>query len=243
MLPWIKNRLAPYVMHLSILARVMILLVMAALAWFGLHALPNAINPFSPIELTDPLGPLTNVKLRLLQPRYEACLATIKRRGNGLERASIASDDASCGMAKGVRLTQSTLSHGGDIEATCALTAALLIWEEQVVVPQSIALLGSPVVRLRHYGIYSCRNVNHAKEGKRSAHAAGKAIDVAGFDLADGRKVSVLKDWGKETPEGRFLAAVHDDACRVFNVVLGPEYNALHANHFHFDMSVWSACK
>src|SRR3546814_2465347 len=130
-------------------------------------------------------------------------------------------------MAKGVRLKQSTLSHGGDLEATCGLTAALLIWERQVVVPRSIALLDSPVVRVRHYGTYSCRNVNHAKEGKRSAHAAGKAIEIAGFDLADGRKISVLKDWGKNTPEGHFLTDINDQASRIFNVGLGQDYNVL----------------
>lgn len=61
--------------------------------------------------------------------------------------------------------------------------------------------------------------------------------------LADRRKVSVLKDWGKDTPEGKFLARVHDGACEVFRGVLGPDYNKLHANHFHLEMGRWSFCK
>jgi hypothetical protein len=226
----------------SVLARIAILGGLAAGAWFGLHALPDAINPFSPIELTDPVGPLTNVKLRLLQPRYEACLATLRRRDVGIVRDQIVSPVKGCGMAKGVRLSHAMLSHGGDLRMTCGLAAALLIWERQVVIPQSIAILGSPVVRVRHYGTYVCRNVNHAKMGKVSEHAKGRAIDIAGFDLADGRHVRVTKDWGKPTPEGAFLTAVHDGACRVFNVVLGPDYNAFHKTHFHFGMSVWSSC-
>jgi len=33
-----------------------------------------------------------------------------------------------------------------------------------------------------------------------------------------------------------FLRAVHDDACKTFETVLGPEANAAHKDHFHFDM-------
>ena len=227
----------------DVLLRAVVLGTFAAVAWFGLHALPDAINPFSPVELTSPVGPLTNVKLRLLQPRYEACLATIKRRGISIERYAIVSPLKGCGIEKGVRLTKAPLVHGGPLDMSCGLAAALLIWEGQVVVPQAEDILGSPVTRIRHFGTYSCRNVNHAKAGRLSAHAEGRAVDIAGFDLADGRRVSVLKDWGKDTPEGRFLKSVHDEACGVFNVVLGPDYNDLHRNHFHFDMSVWSVCK
>lgn len=33
-----------------------------------------------------------------------------------------------------------------------------------------------------------------------------------------------------------FLRAVHGDACKTFETVLGPEANAAHKDHFHFDM-------
>lgn len=227
----------------DLLARFAILIGLGAAGWFGLHALPDAINPFSPIEISNPLGTLTNVKLRLLQPRYEACLAVLKRAEVGLEREQIVSDAPGCGMRKGVKLLKTELSHGGALDMTCGLAAAMLIWEQQVVGPQSKLILGSPVVRVRHYGTYACRNVNHAESGRRSAHAVGQAIDVAGFVLADGREISVTKDWGKDNLEGRFLKVVHDDACQIFNVVLGPDYNALHKTHFHFDMSIWSTCQ
>jgi hypothetical protein len=35
---------------------------------------------------------------------------------------------------------------------------------------------------------------------------------------------------------GKFVKAVHDEACTVFGTVLGPEANAAHKNHFHLDM-------
>lgn len=228
---------------LTLALRAVVFGVLASAAWFGLHALPDSVNPFSPIELTSPVGPLSNVKLRLLQPRYEACLATIKRRGIALERSTIVSPSTGCGIEKGVKLNSSPISHGGPLQMSCGLAAALLIWEGQAVDPLADEILGSKVKRIRHYGTYSCRNMNNAESGRLSAHAEARAIDIAGFDLEDGRRISVLKDWGKETPEGRFLAAVHDDACRVFNVVLGPEFNDLHKDHFHFDMSIWRVCK
>lgn len=34
-----------------------------------------------------------------------------------------------------------------------------------------------------------------------------------------------------------FIKAVHASACRTFGTVLGPEANAAHENHFHFDMA------
>jgi hypothetical protein len=36
--------------------------------------------------------------------------------------------------------------------------------------------------------------------------------------------------------ESKFVKAVHDDACRTFGTVLGPEANEAHKNHFHLDM-------
>lgn len=35
-----------------------------------------------------------------------------------------------------------------------------------------------------------------------------------------------------------FVHEIHDDACKTFNTVLGPDANAAHKNHFHFDMKV-----
>jgi hypothetical protein len=40
----------------------------------------------------------------------------------------------------------------------------------------------------------------------------------------------------KPDPKAEFLTAVHDDACKEFGTVLGPEANAAHKNHFHLDM-------
>ena len=43
--------------------------------------------------------------------------------------------------------------------------------------------------------------------------------------------------------EARFLRAVHEGACDYFDVVLGPDYNRAHADHFHFDRGAYRACR
>jgi len=35
-----------------------------------------------------------------------------------------------------------------------------------------------------------------------------------------------------------FVHGIHDDACKTFNTVLGPDANAAHKDHFHLDMKV-----
>src|SRR5437868_2972431 len=78
--------------------------------------------------------------------------------------------------------------------------------------------------------------LNGATAGRLSQHATANAIDIAAFHLEDGRTVSVLADYGKPTPAGKFLDDAHEAACGLFNIVLGPKFNRLHANHFHLDM-------
>jgi len=46
-----------------------------------------------------------------------------------------------------------------------------------------------------------------------------------------------------ETDEGRFVRAVRDGACRVFGVVLSPDYNAAHADHLHLNPAGYSLCR
>jgi hypothetical protein len=69
------------------------------------------------------------------------------------------------------------------------------------------------------------------------------ALDIAGFVLIDGRRVSVARDWPGDADEARFLRAVHQGACRFFNGVLGPDYNLAHADHLHLDRGPYRICR
>ena len=91
---------------------------------------------------------------------------------------------------------------------------------------------------------------NKAKAGKASMHRRGLAIDVGWLTGADGAAVEVLESYERragappcdapaDTDLGRrlrdFACALH--ARKIFNVVLTPNANEAHRNHFHFDVT------
>lgn len=82
---------------------------------------------------------------------------------------------------------------------------------------------------------YSCRNRNRATAGKLSEHARGNAIDISAFHAGDGGTLAVLAGW-KDPRDGPRLRRLHAAACGPFGTVLGPEANALHADHLHLDV-------
>jgi len=109
--------------------------------------------------------------------------------------------------------------------------------------PAAQRVFAQPVVQVDHLGSYACRNVYNRKEGRLSQHASANALDIAGFRLADGQRIELLRDWPGEGAKARFLREVQAGACEQFNTVLGPEYNAAHRNHFHLDMGGWRVCR
>jgi len=117
---------------------------------------------------------------------------------------------------------------------TCQLAANFAAWARYGVQPAARAILGTEIVRIETFGTYNCRPI--AGLGKLSEHAHSNAIDVAAFVMADGRKISVEQGWNGDRETRQFLKVIHASACKRFNTVLSPDYNAAHRNHFHFDM-------
>jgi hypothetical protein len=117
---------------------------------------------------------------------------------------------------------------------TCSLATALEGWARYGVDHAARLTLGSPLARIDTFGSYNCRNV--AGTDHRSAHATANAVDIAAFVLADGRRISVKSDWSSANPATRlFLRQIRTSACRRFGVVLSPDYNAAHHDHFHLE--------
>jgi hypothetical protein len=126
----------------------------------------------------------------------------------------------------------------------CSLAATFTAWTRNGVMPAARLHLGTELARVETFGTYSCRNVNGAAAGRLSEHAAANAVDVSGFVLADGRKIVVKRDWNSPDPAVRgFLLAIRTSACRRFKTVLSPDYNSLHADHFHLDMGRGPFCR
>lgn len=121
----------------------------------------------------------------------------------------------------------------------CPMIAALDTWIAEVVQPVAQARFGQPVAQIDTMGSYSCRAMNGQAGGHISEHAFGNALDVAGFRLADGRRITVVHDWTHGDDQAQaFLRDVHAGACNTFTTVLGPGYNIFHYNHIHVDLAM-----
>jgi hypothetical protein len=127
---------------------------------------------------------------------------------------------------------------------TCPLARTFARWSREAVQPAAQQWLGVPVAKVESMGTYACRPVNGMAGGKLSEHGRANAVDISAFTLADGRRITVLDGWNASDEKVRgFLRAVHQAGCRRFGITLGPEANALHRNHFHFDMGRGPYCR
>lgn len=129
----------------------------------------------------------------------------------------------------------------------CALAVAL-----DDVAP---VLADRDVVELSDLGVYNYRCIGGGEPpacpNGVSMHAYALAIDVAGYTTSDGAFHSVETDWvidpdgeptcdaptepGSDTFLHEIICA--QKAAAVWNIVLTPNYNADHRNHFHVDLT------
>lgn len=214
----------------ALFALVPLLLAIAGWQWLQNH--PQH-NPWAPLDLRDPPGWATRTKLARLKEDVGACRAVLARSGI-VFTALDAAGEGECARPDRTRLGDYPLSPDTP-PVTCPVAIALELWRRDSVAPAARRILGSDIARIEHLGAFSCRRMYGASEGRWSEHATGNAIDIAGFVLEDGRRISVLGDWDGQGTEARFLREVRDGACKSFATVLSPEYNAAHADHFHLD--------
>lgn len=126
------------------------------------------------------------------------------------------------------------------LETSCAMLAAWADYERELA-EAARQILRTSIVEVRHYGSYACRAMT-GNAGRASLHATARAVDISGFVTADGRTISVLRDWDAGDSRERFLHAAAAAACRIFSVVLTPETDRRHADHLHLDIGPWRKC-
>lgn len=207
--------------------------------------LPEPAKPWSPVDLDAHPGLMQRWKIRALAWDRTLCLQAITA---SRARAEIRADrirSPQCHIRPRVRLSGLSTARLPPVDTTCAIAARLYLWEREVVQPAARRLLGQQVVRISHFSSFSCRRIRTARgpSSRWSQHATANAFDIAGFVLADGRAITLLKHWDGTGPEARFLRTVRDGLCDWFNLVLSPDYNALHADHFHVDMGPFPGCR
>ncbi|MGV3730706.1 MAG: extensin family protein [Sphingopyxis sp.] len=148
-----------------------------------------------------------------------------------------------CTSIDSVKLLDVGVPVSGLGAMTCPLARNFAAWAQYAVKPAARKYFGTEVVKIETFGTYSCRNIYGGRSGRLSQHAYSNAIDVSGFVLADGRRILLDGGWTGDAASRDFLRALHKSACRRFGTVLGPDYNAAHYNHFHFDMSGNGYCR
>lgn len=118
--------------------------------------------------------------------------------------------------------------------AACALALAMD--------DMAAGLAARGVTEVAHFGIYGCRVI--AGTDLLSEHGRARALDIAALRTASGETYTVLTDWEKDraapvTAKGQFLREVVTwlFETRTFNVILTPDFNADHADHFHLDLT------
>lgn len=180
-------------------------------------------------------------------PQVRACLADLGSKSAGFTSLPDQYYGAGCSTVGTVKLSvlksdRAELALAGLGPVTCPLADSLAGWARYGVDRAAQQILGSPLVRIETMGSYSCRNI--AGSPRRSAHATGNAIDVSGFVLADGRRITIAGNWADKSPQvQRFFVAIRQSACKRFGTVLTPAYNAAHHDHLHLEMSGRSYCK
>jgi hypothetical protein len=150
-----------------------------------------------------------------------------------------------CGLEHAVRVTSIDgvrLSQSATIDCTTA--RALKEWMSKGV-KKAVGRKGGGVAEIRVVAHYACRTRNNKKGAKISEHGRGRAIDIAGFTLHNGKSFSVLRDWRNSSWSDE-LRRMHKAACGPFGTVLGPNADRYHQDHFHFDTARYrsgSYCK
>lgn len=146
-----------------------------------------------------------------------------------------------CGIDQPIRVSaavngQVDLSPNATL--SCPMIAWLDDWIYRSVEPAAEQIFGQKVVKILDAGSYNCRGRNGSHFGRLSEHSFANAIDVSGFELADGRRIMVASAWTNGTAEEQlFLRTVMQSACRRFSTVISPDGDSYHESHLHLDLA------
>lgn len=209
--------------------------------WRGWLDVPPRWNPWAVLNIREAPNLLTGFKLWRLQDDPVLCQQALNTSSLRFTPQVDSNPGVACPLNNTLRVHSSGVAFSSSFLASCPLAAAFALFEQHDLQPAAQAVFGQRVARVEHVGSFACRTI--AGSQRRSQHASANALDIVGFRLADGRRISVLQDWPKQGKNAEFLRQVQQAACKRFNTTLGPEYNAAHRDHFHVDMGLWRMCR
>ncbi|WP_458792138.1 extensin-like domain-containing protein [Yoonia sp. MH D7] len=229
----------------GVLFRLVLAAVFWAILWVGVNPerIPAGWNPVAPFEVADPITPLTDWRMGRALADPVACLAALE---GGAAFQVLADFEASnqCHIKGRVVLQGVGQAQIRPVETRCAVALRLAMWERHSLQP-AVEVLGTSLSGITHIGSYNCREIrtNSGSSGRMSTHSTADAIDISGFDFADGREVRLIRDWEGDDEIARFLRVAKEGACKWFRLTLSPDYNAFHADHFHLQSKGWGTCR
>ena len=239
----------------------------------GHLVVPDEWKPWTPLQIDALPNALTRQKLARDSADPVACRAVLAQAQIQLTWLDDRETGVGCGFDNAVTIEHTSVAVGEPFSLSCRAALSLAMWERHDLQQAALRHLGSKVAKIEHCGSYACRNLYGQAGRARSQHATADALDIAGFVLEDGRRIRVISDWesparpdtNKAVPprmkeadalpntaasaedpvpaEAAFLKDLHIGACRWFDVVLGPDYNRAHADHFHFDRGRARLCQ
>lgn len=172
-----------------------------------------------------------------------ACMAGLAQRHVQFERSQDFKTPEGCFIDGAVKMKGAAIPLNRPLLMACRTSASLADFQSQVVAPAAQALLGHAVAVMSSAGSYDCRNERSNDHPERlSEHGKGRAVDITGFTLDDGTRISVLRNWSGHDAKAEFLHKVAAGACKIFAVVLTPKSNALHRDHLHLDNGPYKKC-
>jgi len=169
------------------------------------------------------------------------CLKKLQQANVIFTEESNRIEGSACILENVVNISASAIRYDHSRRLTCRMALALSRFETDIIQPAAQRYFQQPVAEIRHLGTYNCRAMR-GKQELLSEHAYANAIDIAAFQLTDGTMVSVKQHWNDGGTKSEFLHDIAQKSCRLFNTVLTPNFNAMHADHFHLDQGFFGQC-
>lgn len=205
---------------------------------------PTSWNPMEPLRISDPVTALTEWKFARALATNASCLAALNT-GAMFDILPDFEESAQCHIRPQVSLISVGETAIAPIKTRCQTALRLAMWDQHGIQPAAQTYLNTAVREITHFSSYNCRVMRTGSGGstRMSTHATANAIDISGVVLEDGQRLTLLKGWDGPQDQAAFFRAIRESACAWFRVTLGPDYNALHADHFHLQHTGWGLCR
>ncbi|MEO1363145.1 MAG: extensin family protein [Pseudomonadota bacterium] len=206
--------------------------------------LPPAWSPIQPLVVTDTVTPLTRFKLQRALADGRSC-TTALATGATFQPMDDLVTSPQCGIADRVRLTAVGTARLAPVETRCQTALRTAMWYHHGIKPAAQRHFGTGVSAVAHASSYNCRQMRTSSgtATRMSTHATADSIDISGVTLSDGRSLRLINGWPAADARAPFFHDLRDSACMWFRVTLGPDYNHLHADHFHLQHTGWGLCR